>query len=335
MSKWENELSYPDIMLLPQLATYFNITIDELIGYEPQLTREEIRKQYYRLAEAFEKQPFEEVMEECEGLIQNYYSCYSFLLQMAILLVNHAGKGKEPLKVIERAIVLLDRVRLESENVNDAKDALSVEASCYLIIGTPEKALDLLDEQIRPFPQDTEMLAQVYQSMGKLDLAKKATQIALYQHLLMLVGNVNIYIGLYQDEVARSEEMLRRTFVICEEFKLEDLHPNTMAIFYISAAQLYCQHGKLEEAMETLEKYEKLCVHKFFPLYLHGDESFDAMDEWFAEFDLGNGPPRGEKLIKESMLQSIQNSPLLEPLRERKDYKLLIRRLEKFCRADV
>jgi transcriptional regulator with XRE-family HTH domain len=31
VSKWENDLSCPDITLLPSLANYFNITIDELL----------------------------------------------------------------------------------------------------------------------------------------------------------------------------------------------------------------------------------------------------------------------------------------------------------------
>ena len=32
VSKWEKGLSYPDILLLPKLATYFNVTIDDLLG---------------------------------------------------------------------------------------------------------------------------------------------------------------------------------------------------------------------------------------------------------------------------------------------------------------
>ena len=42
VSKWETGMTYPDITLLPQLATYFNISIDELMGYEPQMTKEQI-----------------------------------------------------------------------------------------------------------------------------------------------------------------------------------------------------------------------------------------------------------------------------------------------------
>lgn len=39
-------MTYPDITLLPQLATYFNISIDELMRYEPQMTKEQIRSLY-------------------------------------------------------------------------------------------------------------------------------------------------------------------------------------------------------------------------------------------------------------------------------------------------
>ena len=42
VSKWEKGLSYPDITILPKLATFFNISIDTLLGYKPQMTKEQI-----------------------------------------------------------------------------------------------------------------------------------------------------------------------------------------------------------------------------------------------------------------------------------------------------
>ena len=44
VSKWETGQSYPDVTFLPQLAAYFNISIDELIDYKPQMTKEDITK---------------------------------------------------------------------------------------------------------------------------------------------------------------------------------------------------------------------------------------------------------------------------------------------------
>lgn len=33
VSKWENDTTQPDIMMIPALATYFTVSIDELFGY--------------------------------------------------------------------------------------------------------------------------------------------------------------------------------------------------------------------------------------------------------------------------------------------------------------
>ena len=44
VSKWENGQSMPDIILLPEIATYFDVSVDTLIGYEPQLSKEQIQK---------------------------------------------------------------------------------------------------------------------------------------------------------------------------------------------------------------------------------------------------------------------------------------------------
>lgn len=42
ISKWETGQSYPDITLLPILPSYFDVSIDELIGYESQMVKEDI-----------------------------------------------------------------------------------------------------------------------------------------------------------------------------------------------------------------------------------------------------------------------------------------------------
>ena len=48
VSKWETGQSYPDITFLPLLASYFNISIDELISYTPQMEQEDIKNLYYQ-----------------------------------------------------------------------------------------------------------------------------------------------------------------------------------------------------------------------------------------------------------------------------------------------
>ena len=89
VSKWETGQSYPDITLLPQLGAYFNISIDDLMGYSPQLTATDIKNLYHRLADNFAAKPVAEVLAECQAIIKKYYSCFPLLLQMAVLFANH------------------------------------------------------------------------------------------------------------------------------------------------------------------------------------------------------------------------------------------------------
>lgn len=41
ISRWENGSTYPDILMLPVIASYFDVTIDALIGFSKKCTREE------------------------------------------------------------------------------------------------------------------------------------------------------------------------------------------------------------------------------------------------------------------------------------------------------
>ena len=89
VSKWENAQSMPDILLLPRLAAFFDVTIDELVGYKAQLSTEQIRRRYAQLSKGFATLPFEEAWEEARSMARRYYSCYPFLLQLSVLCWNH------------------------------------------------------------------------------------------------------------------------------------------------------------------------------------------------------------------------------------------------------
>ena len=54
VSRWESEGGYPDIELLPALADFFSVSVDELIGYrlsEREKELADIKKELERLSE--------------------------------------------------------------------------------------------------------------------------------------------------------------------------------------------------------------------------------------------------------------------------------------------
>lgn len=327
VSKWETGQSYPDITFLPQLATYFNISIDELIGYSPQMTKENIKKLYHRLSSDFSSRPFDVTLDECRGIIKKYYSCFPLLLQMVILLVNHymLAKDKESQeKLIEEIMDLCIRIKAESNDVWLSKQANSIEAMCHMILQQPLEILELLDGTMKPILCDEALLSTAYQMTGNIQKAKTVLQISIYQHLLITLGVFPNYLLLHVGETEKYEEILQRILSLCQVFEIDTLHPNTAAQLYFAAAQGYAMQESKEKSLNMLSKYTDICTTKFFPLHLHGDKFFNCIHEWFNDFDLGTKPPRDEKVVKDSMIQSIISNPAFSILREDPKYKSII-----------
>ena len=148
VSKWETGSSLPDISLLPQLASYFDISIDELIGYQPQMEKEDIQKLYIRLSKDFSVLPFDEVLAECLEIIKKYYSCYPLLFQLGSLLINHIAQAANPeqmTQIMEKALECFHRVRSEEDEPNLQKEALLMEAFCLLQLQRPSEVIDILE----------------------------------------------------------------------------------------------------------------------------------------------------------------------------------------------
>lgn len=326
VSKWETNQSYPDITLLPQLASFFNLTIDDLMGYSPQMSKEEIKKVYYRFCKDFAEKNFDTVIEDVEKTIKKYYSCFPLLVQMAALIINHhmLSKSKEQSRcLLNRAVVLCQRVKDESEDVFLCKDAIALESVCYLMLNEPENVIKLYGETIMPMDNSTEALANAYQLMGKVEKAKETLQISMYQHLIILVEDAVQYMTLNASDKEKFEEILRRTLTVAETFNLDSLHPNTMAKNYLVAAQLLCSYGEKDRALELLGRYTKTAKAGFVDYKLGGDDYFDQISNWFDTFNLGNGAPRDQEIIGESIIQAIE-SPAFETLRDKEEYKQMV-----------
>lgn len=331
VSKWETGQSYPDITFLPQLATYFNISIDELMDYSPQMTKEDIKRLYHRLSAEFGSQPFDKVLGECMEIIKKYYSCFPLLLQMSVLLANHhmLAKEKEEQKaILEEIISLCARIKEESGDIWLAKQANSIKAACHMFLGQPQEVLESLDGILYPVPEDEPILSSAYQMVGKPEKAKEILQISIYRHLIGIMIALPTTCMMYQHEPKKFEEILNRGLSIAQLFNLKQLHPHSMLQLLVTAAQIYVVQGNEEEALRMLQQYVEICTNEKVLFTLHGDDFFDCIDNWFAEFDLGADAPRSEKIIKESMCAYIISNPSFVSLEEHPKFKSLVQTMK-------
>ena len=106
VSKWERGEGFPDITLLPELAQYFDITIDELMGMEEERMRakldayDEEDREYGNLGETEKRVAlWERAHEEFPNSVRATYALMS-------ALYSNENADKERKKTLERIVAL-------------------------------------------------------------------------------------------------------------------------------------------------------------------------------------------------------------------------------------
>ncbi len=337
VSKWETGQSYPDITFLPELATYYNISVDDLIDYKPQMTREDIKNLYRKLASDFISKSFDSVLSDCRQIVKKYYSCFTLLLQMGILMINHVEllkDGEKSVSLIEEARALFIRVKEESDDMRLKKQALYMEAYCDLASGNPNAVLELLDGTIEPAMPPESLMAAAYQMTGRARDAKAVLQVGIYQNIVVLFNFFPAYLMLCTDDPSKFDEVLRRGFAVAETFDMKRLHPAVVIGLYICAAQGYIAQNNHEKALDMLQQYTDIVTGDIYPLNLHGDDFFDLLDEWLIKLDLGNDLPRDERTIRRSMSDVIVNNPAFSILSDKHSFQNMVEKLQGNCSED-
>ena len=324
VSKWETKQSLPDILLLPVLASYYGVTVDELLGYKPQLGKEQIQKIYHDLAAEFAEKPFEEVMDASRKLVKKYYSCYSFLLQISILWLNHYTFAEDPksqMGILDETVELCTHIIENCKDISICNDATVLKAIMDLQRGRPQEALDLVEDMLSPYrlaSQSSGILIQAYQMVGDMDKAVSYTQISMFLHLLSLVEGATQYIAFRAQDKESCEETIRRMDGLIELFQLERLHQNIAAVYHYQVAVYQCQQEEIEGVFARLKRFvEIICDLLDHEAALHGDGYFNRLEEWFEGLDLGKQMVRDKKLVLDNACQALEN-PVFSPLIEDK-----------------
>ena len=337
VSKWENRQSMPDILLLPQLAVFFDVTVDELLGYETSLSREQIRLIYQEMSSAFAKLPFRDAFDKLRAYTHRYYSCYPLLLQASLLYLNHfmlAEEAGEREAILTEGLMICDRILDNCTDLSICSDTTALKAMFELQLGRPDTVIAELEEAMNPFRffhQSDATLISAYQLAGASQKAVEYAQISVYHHMLSLIGISIQMLALHISDLAACEETIRRVQGIIELYQVDALNPNSSAQFYYQTALVYAAAGKKQPALNALARYSRAIDNLFRGntlQLLHGDDYFSSLENWIAKLPLGALPPRNEALVRQSALDILQH-PLFESLRDTPEFQTIYQHLMK------
>lgn len=315
VSKWENDMTYPDITLLPLLAAFFDITMDQLLDYHSQLTTDEIKRIYQLLQKSLLKQSSEEVLHELRRLTRSYYSCYPFVLQMGLFILNHLDyflnkTDKSSMGLyIEEARELFLHVKQGSKDAHIVQQACDYEAYTLLALEKSDAVLELLGEYVPSYFPRESLIANAFQQKGEIEKSDATYQSAIAQYLFVMMSGLTNYLQLLVHDLDKFQITYLRGQAIAEAFELDQLHPISWFNFQISAATGFAQLEQKEIVLEIIAKVPGIITTLKTPLVLHGDAYFNRIDPWLEQLELGPQLPREASNIVSELLAIVLEHP--------------------------
>ena len=143
VSKWERGENYPDLTLIPPIAEYYNVTVDDLLGVGEIKKRERIEEykaesaQYDRTGEAEKR---DEVWRRAVAEFPNNLECLTKLMQS--LHTSPEGSSDEVIELAERIL----RESTDSAQRESATQILVLNLMCEERFDEAEKLINTLPD---------------------------------------------------------------------------------------------------------------------------------------------------------------------------------------------
>ncbi|MCT4612446.1 MAG: helix-turn-helix domain-containing protein [Clostridia bacterium] len=263
VSKWESGISYPDITLLPILAIFFNVTIDELLNFKIELSDEEVMKIFRECESIFSSGNLDKAMDKSKEYILKYPSSYYLKFRIGFLFTIYSWKGdsdKKCMDMIGQAIDLFEEVAKNCVKVEVAEQALFQLGALYPSIGEEDKAIEALNKISKSEFEPNSILANIYLQKGDVKKARELFQNKLYKSIfdisLSCMGLANSYVKSEKD-VHMVEKYYNLSINIKEALSADQNTALSLSTEYLHLAIKYLQFKEKNKALDALKKMLK------------------------------------------------------------------------------
>ena len=281
VSKWETGAAYPDITLLPPLARLLDSTVDDLLGFEPQLSEEQVMEISGKCAEAFENVSCESAETLGEKYLKEYPNSPLLKLRLGSVFMMHTPCAKTE----EAAGRLTDRAAALMREASNSDDITIREAAwqnlCALLMMKEryEEALQALEQIHQPVTDPMAMKVSVYLAMDDLDKSKQAAQYLLASHLaacdIALATLANIAQKEKNDSLALRMESLNLR--LSRMFDRDKLYGHDLN-YYLMIAQCHAKRKNTRKTLDALHRFAACAQMPDSPDALKPSPFFDRIE---------------------------------------------------------
>ena len=256
ISRWESESGYPDIELLPMLADFFSVSIDELLGYKLSQRAEEIiniKKEISRLAEIA---TLEERITFARNAISRYPTDFEIKENLAVCLYHLWCDTRNPdlFKEIEN---LCSSVVTDCKEDNIRYGAITVLVSIYAATKQPEKAIQTAN-LLTPMKYCREFMKSSGLGDGNTELYIQDEIDKLTDCLGCAISNYALNNDLPNDPFTWDRKIKMLT-ISNQLYKI--IYGDNLMFYHVRLSQNYWlistylkSQGKIEDCLASLEK---------------------------------------------------------------------------------
>jgi len=260
VSKWETGGAYPDIALLAPIARLLGITVDELLGFEPRLSEDQVMELCGRCTKLFEASDYESAVSLAEQSVREYPNSAFLKFRLGYVFMMHtpcAPSEDEAARLLARSEALM-REAAESTDITIREAALHSLSALLTQQERYEEALKALDSIHSSEIEPNQMKVSIYYAMGDYEKSKQVAQYLLATHTF----GCNIALGTLS-KIAKKEKdyplalrMESLSLQLSKMFDKDKLYGQDLN-HYLMIAQCHAEQKQERETLDALGAFLK------------------------------------------------------------------------------
>lgn len=152
VSKWESGATIPDVMLFPELARIFQVSIDDIFGYVNSGDVQDVQNILMKIEEEAEKTDLPAAEKVCRDGLQTYPNSPELICKMAVILKTKYLIAENKEKAwLEESIALCNRVLHISSDVHVRQTAYKTKAISQAYKGDKLSAIQTSENVIHDY----------------------------------------------------------------------------------------------------------------------------------------------------------------------------------------
>lgn len=226
VNKWENGNTMPDIMLLAPIARLLGITLDTLLSFREELTRDEIDSFIQEADRRFEKESYADVFQWGKELMETYPNSEELILSLAVIFnaqrMIQKISDEQYGTFIEKCYIKA----LESQTEEIRYRAADSLFSFYMA----NKQYDLAEKYLEYFSRENPMRqwkqAYIYSMTDRTEEAWKAYEEMLFSgyNMMNTVFQSLIQLAMKEEDRERAHRLIDKQHQLAKVFEMGAWH---------------------------------------------------------------------------------------------------------------